>query len=85
MSYGLTKLSAGSYDVRRGGEIIASLVRSGLTNDATWTAELLVEPAAGEMPVPFTAPEHTFASLEEASLWLEAPSPGSRLGVSEET
>ena len=85
MPYRLLKLAPGSYDVLLNVVIIASLVRSGQTNDATWTAELLVEPAAGEMPVPFTAPEHTFVSLEEASLWLEAPSPGSRLGVSEET
>ncbi len=84
MSYKLTKLAPGSYDVWRNGEIIASLVRSGQTSDATWTAELLVEPTTGEMPAPFTAPEHTFASLEEASLWLGAPVPGSRLGASKE-
>ncbi len=84
MSYKLTKLAPGSYDVWRGDEIIASLVRSGQTSDATWTAELLRDFAPGEMPAPFTAPEHTFASLEEASLWLGAPLPGSRLGVSKE-
>jgi hypothetical protein len=57
VSYKLTKLAPGSYDVWRNGEIIASLVRSGQTSDATWTAELLVEPTTGEMPAPFTAPE----------------------------
>ncbi len=76
MTYRLTKLAAGSYDVWRGDEIIASLVRSGQTSDATWTAELLVEPQLGEMPAPFTAPEHTFASLEEARVWLGAPAEG---------
>ena len=84
MSYKLTKLAPGSYDVWRGDEIIASLVRSGQTSDVTWTAELLRDFAPGEMPAPFTAPEHTFASLEEASLWLGAPIPGSRLGASKE-
>ncbi len=85
VSYKLTKLAAGSYDVWRGDEIIASLVRSGQTSDATWTAELLVVPATGEMPAPFTSPEQTFASLEEASLWLGASIPGSRLGANKET
>jgi hypothetical protein len=85
VSYRLTKLAAGSYDVWRNGEIIASLVRNGTTTDAPWTAELLLDLPSGEMPAPFTAPEHTFASLEEASLWLGAPVPGSRLGASKET
>jgi hypothetical protein len=77
MTYRLTKLAPGSYDVWRNGEIIASLVRSGQTDDAIWTAELLVEPGQGEMPAPFTAPEHTFASLEEVRVWLGAPVAGS--------
>jgi hypothetical protein len=76
MSYRLTKLASGSYDVWLNGTIIASLVRSGQTDDATWTAELLVEPPPGEMPAPFTAPEHSFASLEEARGWLSAPAEG---------
>jgi hypothetical protein len=74
VSYKLTKLAPGSYDVWRKGEIVASLVRSGQTSDCTWTAELLVDCHTEEMPEPFTAPEHTFGSLEEASLWLGAPS-----------
>ncbi len=85
MSYRLTKLAPGSYDVWRNGEIVASLVRSGQTHDATWTAELLVEPAIGEMPAPFTAPEHTFGSLEEARVWLGAPIAGSGLRAAEGT
>jgi hypothetical protein len=76
MTYRLTKLAPGSYDVWRNGEIIASLVRSGQTDDAIWTAELLVEPERGEMPAPFTAPEHTFASLEEARVWLGVSAEG---------
>lgn len=85
MSYKLTKLAPGSYDVWRNGEIIASLVRSGQTDDATWTAELLVDLPLGEMPAPFTAPEHTFASLEEARAWLGAPIAGSGMRAGEET
>lgn len=76
MSYHLTQLAAGSYDVWRGGEIIAGLVRSGHVSNPTWTAELLVDMPPEEMPPPVTAPEHTFASLEEASLWLGARIPG---------
>ncbi len=75
MFYKLTKLAPGSYDVWRDGQIIASLVRNGSTSDAPWTAELLKDFAPGEMPEPFTAPEHTFGTLEEASFWLGAPNP----------
>ncbi len=85
MSYKLTKLASVSYDVWLNGEIIASLVRSGQTDDATWTAELLVDLSPGEMPVPFTAPEHTFASLDEARAWLGAPIAGSGMRAAQET
>jgi hypothetical protein len=85
VSYRLTKLAAGSYDVWLNGVIVASLVRSGQTHDAIWTAELLSEPLPGEMPAPFTAPEHTFGSLEEARIWLGAPIAGSGMRATEET
>jgi len=49
--------------VWRGGEIIASLVRNG-RRSSNWTAELLLDLPHGEMPEPFTAPEHTFGNLE---------------------
>jgi glycogen debranching enzyme len=80
MTYHLTKLAPGSYDVWLNGVIVASLVRNGSTSDAPWTAELLKEFGPGEMPEPFTAPEHTFASLEEARVWLGGPvlGPGMR-------
>ena len=80
MSYRLLKLAPGSYDVLLNGVIIASLVRSGQTNDATWSAELLVDLPPEEMPAPFTDPEHTFTSLEEASRWLGAAIPSSKAG-----
>jgi hypothetical protein len=85
MSYKLTKLAPGSYDVWLNGEIIASLVRSGQTHDAIWTAELLEDLPSGEMPAPFTAPEHAFGSLDEARAWLGAPIAGSGMRAGEET
>jgi hypothetical protein len=69
MAYKLSRLAPGSYDVLLHGVIIASLVRSGETHDATWTAELLVDLPPDEMPAPFTEAEHTFGSLEEARQW----------------
>ncbi|MBM1170072.1 hypothetical protein [Microvirga arabica] len=70
MAYRLSRLAAGSYDVLLHGVIIASLVQSGRTDDATWTAELLLDLPPGERPAPFTELEHTFSSLEEAQRWL---------------
>ena len=69
MVYKLSRLAPGSYDVLLHGVIIASLVQSGRTDDATWTAELLVDLPPEEMPAPFTETEHTFGSLEEARQW----------------
>jgi len=73
MAYRLSRLAPGSYDVLLNGVIIASLVRSGETHDATWTAELLLDLPPGERPAPFTELEHTFGSLEEARQWLGDP------------
>jgi len=73
MTYKLSRLAAGSYDVLLNGVIIASLVRSGDTDNATWTAELLVDLPPGERPTPFTEVEHAFGSLEEARQWLGHP------------
>jgi hypothetical protein len=41
MAYSLVRLAPGSYDVLRDGVVIAGVVRSGQTSDATWTVELL--------------------------------------------
>ena len=71
MTYRLRKLAAGSYDVILNGVIIASLVRTILRERVTWTAELLLDVPPSDMPPPFTAPEHDFATLEEACRWLE--------------
>ena len=70
MAYMLSRLAPGSYDVLLDGRIIASLVRSGPTHEATWTVELLVDLPPDERPPPFTQLEHTFSSLEQARNWL---------------
>ena len=68
--HSLSRLAPGSYDVLLDGVIIASLVRTGETNRATWTLELLMDVPPRRRPAPFTATEHTFGSLEEAQTWL---------------
>jgi hypothetical protein len=70
MAYRLSRLAPGSYDVLLNGVIIASLVRSGETNSATWAAELLIDLPPEDRPAPFTELEHAFGSLEEAQRWL---------------
>ena len=70
MPYTLSRLAPGSYDVLLDGVIIASLVRTGETNRATWTLELLMDVPPRRRPAPFTATEHIFGSLEEAQTWL---------------
>jgi hypothetical protein len=71
--YRLSRLAPGSYDVLLNGVVIASLVRSGDTENATWTVELLVDLPPEKRPAPFTEIEHTFGSLEEARQWLGHP------------
>jgi len=68
--YKLSPLAPGSYDILLNGVIIASLVRSSDTDNATWTAELLADLPPEERPSPFTEMEHTFGSLEETLQWL---------------
>jgi hypothetical protein len=72
MGYTLARLAPGSYDVVLDGTIVASLVRTGQPNDATWTAELLEDLPPEARPAPFTELEHRFGTLEEARLWLGA-------------
>jgi len=73
MTYRLSKLAAGSYDVILDGVIIAGVVRSTIRDHVKWTAELLIDLPRSDMPPPFTAPEHEFATLEEACRWLGVP------------
>ena len=70
MPYTLSRLAPGSYDVLLDGVIIASLVRSGSADAATWTAELLVDVHPRRRPAPFKQPEHLFDSLQDARVWL---------------
>jgi hypothetical protein len=71
MTYELSQLAPGSYDVLLNGTMIASLVRSGQTESSTWTVELLEEVRPSDMSMPFTEHEHTFGSLKEAWQWLK--------------
>jgi hypothetical protein len=80
MTYRLSWLAPGSYDVLLNGIIIASLVRSSTGENATWTVELLVDLPPGERPAPFTEQEHTFASLRDAQQWLGVPESSERTG-----
>ncbi len=68
MTYTLSLLAPGSYDVLLNGVVIASLVRDGTKTPTIWTAELLEN--MHPKPAPFTEAEHTFGSLEEAQKWL---------------
>jgi hypothetical protein len=70
ITYTLSQLAPGSYDVLLDGVIIASLVRSGTTSNATWTAELLMDVHPKRRPAPFSETEHSFGSLEETQTWL---------------
>ena len=70
MTYTLSRLAPGSYDVLLDGVIVASLVRSGEKEYTTWTVELLMDVDPERRPAPFTELEHTFSSLEEAQKWL---------------
>lgn len=71
--YALIRLAPGSYDVELNGTIVASLVRNGRSDQATWTAELLEDLPAEERPAPFSEAEHKFRSFQEAYAWLGFP------------
>jgi len=66
VTYKLSRVASDSYDVLLDGVIVASFVRSGATENATWTAELLEDATLWRRPSLFTEIEHTFRSLEEA-------------------
>ena len=70
MTYTLSLLAPGSYDVLLNGVVIASLVRDGSKTPTIWTAELLEDMHPRRRPAPFTEAEHQFGSLEEAQGWL---------------
>jgi hypothetical protein len=65
MTYSLTQLAPGAYDLLLNGEIIGSTVRNSSRQPYTWTAELLKDLPQGKRPAPFTEIEHGFQTLEE--------------------
>jgi hypothetical protein len=73
MTYNLIQLAPGAYDLLLGDTIVASVVRSGLRQPYTWTAELLENLPKGRRPSPFQEIEHSFPSLEELCAWLGRP------------
>jgi hypothetical protein len=73
MPYELRRLAPGSFDVVLDGVVVASLVRSGPHQDATWSAELLLDLDQKDRPPPFRRLEHQFATFEEARNWLGNP------------
>ncbi|PVE22975.1 hypothetical protein DC522_18510 [Microvirga sp. KLBC 81] len=73
MTYSLIQLAPGAYDLLLDGEIVASVVRSGLRQPYTWTAELLEDLPRSKRPSPFQDLEHDFPSLEELCAWLGSP------------
>ncbi|MBD2749089.1 hypothetical protein IC232_20585 [Microvirga sp. BT688] len=73
MTYSLTQLAPGAYDLLLNGEIIGSVVRNGSRQPYTWTAELLVNLPQNKRPAPFKGIEHDFPTLEELCAWLGNP------------
>lgn len=73
MTYSLTQLAPGAYDLLLNGEIIGSVVRSGSRQPYTWTAELLEDLPQDKRPAPFKEIEHDFPTLEELCTWLGDP------------
>ncbi|WP_099516139.1 hypothetical protein [Microvirga ossetica] len=73
MSYNLIQLAPGAYDLYLDDAVIASVVRSGLRQPYTWTAELLEDLPRSQRPSPFWEIEHSFPSLEELCAWLGHP------------
>ncbi len=53
MTYRLSKLAAGNYDVLLSGVLIASLARTQTGDHVTWSAEPLVDLPPSERPEPF--------------------------------
>ncbi|MDF2811108.1 MAG: hypothetical protein K0S56_2139 [Microvirga sp.] len=69
MSYSLTRLAPGSYDLHRDGRTIGSVVRTS-GEPVRWFVELLRDLPPAERPAPFRELEHEFATLEEVRAWL---------------
>ncbi len=73
MTYFLTKLAPGSYDLWLNGRIIGSVVRGGSEDAPIWIAELLANVPPEQRPLPFVETEHEFLTLRELRQWLDLP------------
>jgi hypothetical protein len=73
MTYSLTELAVGSYDLWLDGKIIGSVVRGGSEDAPIWIAELLVDGPLEQRPAPFTKAEHEFMTFGEVRKWLGLP------------
>jgi hypothetical protein len=73
MTYTLTQLAAGSYDIYLNGEVVGAVVRGGTRISPVWIAELLYDMPAEDMPAPFKEVEREFLSFQELRLWLGNP------------
>ena len=67
----MIQLALAAYDLSLHGEVMGSVVRSGLRQPYTWTAELLEDLPRNRRPSPFREIEHDFPSLEELCAWLD--------------
>jgi hypothetical protein len=58
MTYSLSQLAPGAYDLLLNGEVVGSVVRNSSYQPYTWTAELLEDLPPARRPAPFTEVEH---------------------------
>ncbi|GEO16155.1 hypothetical protein [Microvirga aerophila] len=73
MTYRLTQLAPGAYDLLLKGKVIGSVVRGGSRDSPIWIAELLRRHLPHQRPMPFTEQEHEFKTLEQVCNWLQIP------------
>lgn len=73
MTYSLTQLAPGAYDLLLNDAVMGSVVRNGSRIPYTWTAELLEDLPPDQRPAPFNEIEHIFSSLEDLCAWLGGP------------
>jgi hypothetical protein len=73
MSYSLTQLAPGSYDILLDGQVVGAVVRGGTKTSPIWIAELLDDAPSAQRPAPFREVEHEFVSFQALRLWLGNP------------
>ena len=70
MTYRLTKLAEGSYDLWLDSRIVGSVIKGGTIDTPIWIAELLHNLPPENRPAPFAELEHEFATLDQVRAWL---------------